>query len=572
MTGTLTLDGEGQIGIRAFQDWLRESDASKPWLLVGDLAPKQMLKQARQEGFRLMSTGSKVGSCPAEVACVVDVEHMATSGDAIAAQARFVVMPNDPHREGWAAGKPLASYFDEIPSLQRLAAEGRLLGFDLWTARQATADETSIRGDFLGEEVPLRLLALGGARFVRHLGFRGARDKITGFEAAHSILSRTTGGLAEARRALGVSYGPYGYPAPARVFVGTDDEQMIGARVLHYSIEKFSSMDVVVEPLDWRAAPIPQDPKNRSKTGFSFCRFDIPRLCNYSGRGVYVDADMQVFTDFSDLWTLPLDDADLLYALAPPSQGRTPQTSVMLMNCEALRWDMDDIVSGLDRGDYSYGQLMSELCVVPPGRAQPLLPYWWNSLELYEEGRTSLLHYTDMNRQPWVSHSNPNGHRWYRCCAEALDSGFISEQEVVKAVDLGHVSPEIFTWIGRNSPYDEVERAAKWVAPFNRYLQPKAPEGSVALTSDHRLIGWAWDPSRPEEASEVGVYDDSELVFSFTCGDFGEFLQKHGKGDGRHAFNVALPPGVLTSNVHTLSVRTLHGNVQLTGSPVEVFR
>ena len=39
-----------------------------------------------------------------------------------------------------------------------------------------------------------------------------------------------------------------------------------------------------------------------SRTGFSFSRFRIPQLCNWTGRGIYLDADMLVFTDIARLW------------------------------------------------------------------------------------------------------------------------------------------------------------------------------------------------------------------------------------------------------------------------------
>jgi hypothetical protein len=389
-------------------------------------------------------------------------------------------------------------------------------------------------------------------------------------EAAAPLLARKTGGLPAVRRSFNISYGPYGYPVPARVFVGSDDQQMLGVKVLHYSIDKHSSMDVVVEPLDWRAMPVPKDPKNRSRTGFSFCRFDIPRLCGFAGRGIYVDADMQVFTDITDLWTLPLEEADLLYALTHPSQGRTPQTSVMLINCEKLRWDVHEIIAGLDEERYSYKELMSDLCLIPKGRAQPLIPYWWNSLEIYEPGRTSLIHYTDMHTQPWISHANKNGEVWYRTAAEAVRTGFISVAEVEEAVELGHISPRIFDWIGEPAPKNYAALEATWVAPFNRFWTPKRPEGSVTLTADGRLVGWAWDPARPDEPIDVGLYDGDRLVRTITCADFGKFLAAHGKGSGRHAFDVPLPSADELELAPELHLRILDGDIPLLGSPVAV--
>jgi hypothetical protein len=318
--------------------------------------------------------------------------------------------------------------------------------------------------------------------------------------------------------------------------------------------------------------PVPKDPKNRSKTGFSFCRFDIPRLCGYSGRGIYADADMQVFADITELWTLPMKEADLLYALTHPSQGRTPQTSVMLLNCEALKWDVHEIIRGLDEERYSYKELMSDLCIVPAGRSKPLLPYWWNSLEIYEPGRTSLIHYTDMVTQPWISHANRNGSVWYACCAEAIDNGYIQASEVENAVSQGYISPEIFDWIGRPSAKDYSEMNATWVAPFNRFTRPAKPEGAISMSKDQRLIGWAWDPKKPDEPIDVGVFDGDDLVLTIRCDQFGDFLARHGKGNGYHAFNLPAPAKLMQSNAHRFKVQTLDKRAELKGSPMEIAR
>jgi len=476
-------------------------------------------------------------------------------------------MPQRPHEDGWPSGKPLEMYVAETPVLRELAVSGRLFAFDLWTGGEP--GDGVITGDFEGEEVPLRLLTSVGVKMARHLGTRTVQKSSSGFEAARGVSERTSGGMAELRRTSGISYGPYGYPVPAKVFVGTDAAQMLGVRMLQYSIDKFSSMDISVEPLDWTRMPVPKEPKNRSKTGFSFCRFDIPRLCDYSGRGVYMDADMQVFADITELWTLPMQDADLLYALTHPSQGRTPQTSVMLLNCEALKWDVDDIIRGLDEVRYSYKELMSDLCIVKPGRTKPLIPYWWNSLEIYEPGRTSLIHYTDMVTQPWVSSANKNGAIWYALVAEALDSGYVTASEIEDAVESGHISSEIFDWIGRPAPKDYSEHRATWIPPFNRFAKAAKPEGAVFLSKDRRLMGWAWDPQKPDDPIEVGIFKGEELLQTIRCDRFGEFLALYGKGNGYHAFDISLPEELL-ANDSRIHARTLDARVELKGSPMEI--
>ena len=83
-----------------------------------------------------------------------------------------------------------------------------------------------------------------------------------------------------------------------------------------------------------------------------------------------------------------------LLTVSEGTAGRKGQFSVMLLDCERLQWRIEDIVRGLDEGNYTYEQLMYEMCVAASvGRT---LDPAWNSLETYAAGSTKLLHYTDM--------------------------------------------------------------------------------------------------------------------------------------------------------------------------------
>lgn len=120
----------------------------------------------------------------------------------------------------------------------------------------------------------------------------------------------------------------------------------------------------------------------------------------------------------------------------------------MLMDCAALKWDTRQIVRGMDEGRFTYDQLVWDLCIVPPGCAKPDLPFEWNSLEHYEEGRTHILHYTDMPTQPWTTIANSNAGLWFTALREALQSGFIEESFVREEVAKGHVHAHLPWWIG----------------------------------------------------------------------------------------------------------------------------
>jgi len=234
-----------------------------------------------------------------------------------------------------------------------------------------------------------------------------------------------------------------GIETPIRVYVGSQDAQLVPVKVLEHSIRRHTALPVEVFALHHANIefPQPRDARNRPRTPFSFQRFYIPQLAGYHGRAIYLDSDMQVFRDIGELWSLPFGGADLLSAWELEGSSRRPQFSVMLLNCDELRWDLPKIVEALDRGELTYETLMYEMKVAP--RFQAAIDPSWNSLERYVAGTTGLLHYTDMTRQPWVSRDNPLGHLWVRGLIDAIAQGAIDRALVESHVREGHLRPSL---------------------------------------------------------------------------------------------------------------------------------
>lgn len=238
-----------------------------------------------------------------------------------------------------------------------------------------------------------------------------------------------------------------------RVFIGADRSQQLAIDVLSYSIKRHTSANVQIIPMIDLDVPLPADPRNYQRTGFSFSRFCIPKLCNYEGRAIYMDADMQVFKDIRDLWTTPFNqqyvlvqasvkhtDISLNKTNAPTS--RKKQCAVMLIDCEKVDWDINKIVNDLDNNKYNYSQLMDELCIVPEDRVGYRVPFEWNSLEHFDES-TCLIHYTDMGTQPWVSTRNPNGRIWFSEVRRMLKDGSLTIDKLKQEIALGYFRPSL---------------------------------------------------------------------------------------------------------------------------------
>lgn len=274
---------------------------------------------------------------------------------------------------------------------------------------------------------------------------------------------------------------------PVRIFVGTDQVQRLAVDVLAFSIRRHTHSPVNVRSLENVTLPTSSGKGSSSRTGFSFARFAIPELAGRRGRAIYLDADMLVFRDVRELWGLPFAGAKVLLQDDPPqaesARKRIKQTAVMVMDCAALDWDARAIVRGVGR-DYTYEQLMQQLCILRSSDIRHAIPAHWNSLEYYDES-TSLIHFTDMLTQPWVSPFNRNGWLWTAEVRRMLEAGALDWKRVEEEVAKGHFRPSLLTELrqvaGKRPVTEEVmaelateDRKAGYIAHrhLNRHSSP----------------------------------------------------------------------------------------------------
>lgn len=291
---------------------------------------------------------------------------------------------------------------------------------------------------------------------------------------------------------------------PVRIFVAATPAEWLPMKVLEFSIKEQTAFPVQLSAIYTyaRNIPVPRDLENRARTPFSFQRFLIPELCAYQGRAIYMDADMQVFQDIAELWNTPFNGSDI-QTVGNAAGERRSQFSVILMDCAQLSWKIEDIVAQLDSGELDYQALMFEMKVARS--VSYSLPQKWNSLEHFEQGTTCLLHYTDMNTQPWISLNNPNGTLWVACLKRALDQGVISATELEREIRQGHVRPSLIsqlssdslhTW--RPSPAD-IWRDMRFTPPFYSITAPRAGKIRTFVSKISRLrllLGQAFRAAR----------------------------------------------------------------------------
>jgi hypothetical protein len=441
------------------REWARVAAGDgRPWLVLGKGPSFSRRDEFDLEQYRLFALNHVVRELPVDVVHAIDLDVIVECADEIRRNAQWLLMPRRPHVD-FRPGPLLEEHFDDVRLLRELSEQGRLVWYNLSNSTPV-GDSPVVRVRFFSVEAALRILVAADAKTIRSLGIDGGRGYAWSF---HDL--ETTTMLANTRVSFdeqfveidrivaesGIDYAPLVQPPePIRVFVGCDNTQLVAAAVLEHSIRKHASRRVEFTKMIDLDVPEPKDPANRARTGFSFYRFLIPKLAGHQGRGIYLDSDMQVFADMSELLELPLNSHTVLCTNQPepPEQWRDDPNfkpgrhlAVLVLDAERLRWDIDEIIGGLDQGRYDYKQLMSDLAIVPDDQIAETVPIEWNHLETYELGRTKLVHYTVVPTQPWKNDENPLCSLWEEAYREALAQRVLDPELVVTSIEKGYVKP-----------------------------------------------------------------------------------------------------------------------------------
>lgn len=444
-----------QLAPNHFFDYFAEHSLAleQPWLILGK-GPSFSARGRYDLGkYKVLSLNDSVREYEnVDIAHFVDFDaYLRCSSDLLQRRGTRVVLPWFPHFDHRAGACDLLTLAARHTQLATIAAEGRLYWYDLSSSPVRHGTHPVISAMHFSSEAALDLLASAGVRQVRSLGVDGGKTYSAEFSDLSSVSLLANGhksfrrqfeSFAKVIARTGVDYAPLDMEAPIRIFVASSESEALPVKVLEYSIRQHASSTVVVTSLCDAGISIPRPfaPENQARTPFSFQRFLIPQVCGFAGRAIYLDSDMLVFKDIVDLWRRPFGNANVLSAYSASASGRKPQYSVMLLDCGRLAWNVRDIVMMLDAGVLSYEQLMYEFSLA---ESRAVIEPEWNALETYKEGKTALLHFTDMNTQPWVSHLNPLGYLWVRTLRQAVHEEAISRSFVETEVRNGHVRPSL---------------------------------------------------------------------------------------------------------------------------------
>ena len=170
------------------------------------------------------------------------------------------------------------------------------------------------------------------------------------------------------------------------IFIGYDSKEKVAYNVLSHSIIQNSTKPVAITPiaLNHLKDDFVRERNALSSTEFSFSRFMIPHLMNYQGWALFMDCDMLMFEDVSELWRMRDDskaiqvckhdyipkESKKFLGQVQTKYEKKNWSSFMLMNCKkctTLTPDYVNKASGLElhqfkwlEGDHLIGDLPLE--------------------------------------------------------------------------------------------------------------------------------------------------------------------------------------------------------------------
>jgi len=205
--------------------------------------------------------------------------------------------------------------------------------------------------------------------------------------------------------------------------------------------------------------------KYQNITEFSLYRFLIPQLCNYEGRAIYIDSDTICLSDIAELFDTPMNGADFLARYEAYPGDALWALSVMLIDCERCRFDLEQIIDEIDSGLYS----MTDFSLMSPrflshhsyniGRLDPN----WNVFDRWDD-QTKLIHYTNLDTQPWKYPNHPYGELWFKYFNEALAAGVVTQKDIDLSMMRAYVRRDLLNG-NLQSPPSTASLVRQLVAP-----------------------------------------------------------------------------------------------------------
>jgi len=226
------------------------------------------------------------------------------------------------------------------------------------------------------------------------------------------------------------------------VGIGCDVNQLLAAEVLKFSILSNDSENITASYLNDHPLWSEVVKSNlEQRTPFSLQRFLCAKsVLDYDYKiGIYLDSDMITLKSLRELEAKFIHSKkDISIISVKKEWNRRQQSSVLIFNQEGARklWSS---YKKYFRQDISYDELVYLKTINDIGN----IDYSWNCLE-YTDQNTALIHYTDMDTQPWLRNGNSNAGIWYSYLWSYIQN---KENEMIflNEIKLKNVRPSLIT-------------------------------------------------------------------------------------------------------------------------------
>jgi Glycosyl transferase family 8 len=241
------------------------------------------------------------------------------------------------------------------------------------------------------------------------------------------------------------------------IFIGSGEASVLERKTLQWSIRKhtpgpvevivFNGTHNSIEIDGGSAIPVamPLHAKYQNITEFSHYRFMIPQLRGHTGRAIWLDSDMVCLADLNELFNVEMGDHAFLAkrSLHPSGEVRWG-LSVAVYDNARCSFDLDRYAREIDEGLYAYNDLqqMTPRFLARYPFSVGAIDEQWNC---YDEltPQTKLIHYTNLHTQPWKVRGHRHGGLWFRYFQEAREAGFISDEDIERAIRRSYVRPDL---------------------------------------------------------------------------------------------------------------------------------
>lgn len=197
-----------------------------------------------------------------------------------------------------------------------------------------------------------------------------------------------------------------------KIFVGcaANGEDIESQIVLEHSLRKYCSRDISIT---WMK--LSRDPdsffygwrSDKWSTPFSAFRWAVPELCNFEGRGLYLDSDIICRADIAELWNTPIDLGKIVIA---KGGGQSWRYCVSVWDCAAARKYLP-AVSYLKNNPDGHNELVA-MMRQRRDLVQPFSNGNWNCIDgedylTINDPDIKMLHYSSEAHQPQLRHAIP---------------------------------------------------------------------------------------------------------------------------------------------------------------------